>query len=124
MRILVVVLATLAAVKIYAQDQMYRTAVTQALVSAYRERAISACQKDRTNQPRNLAQLLWANPTAITVSIGRSDLNVGLWTTDLDLWNAAYKKPYLVLEPTDPLTPLKCTYDITSGAARVSQRPS
>lgn len=124
MRILVAVLALLAAVKIYTQDQMYKTAVTQALVSAYRERAITACQKERSNQNRNMARLLWSNPTAITISIGRADLDVGFWNRDSELWDAAYKRPYLVLFPTDPLSPLKCTFDITSGAANISQRPT
>lgn len=121
MRVLVAVLATLAAFKIYAQDQTYRSAVTDALVAAYRSHAIAACQNDHVNQPKNTGALLWSNPSEITVTIGSSDVEIGMWNVDDELWDAAYKTPYLVLSPSDPLTPLKCTYDITSGSAKVSQ---
>ena len=124
MKLLVAVLAGLAALKIYSQDHVYREAISSALINAYKERAISACQKDGHNQPKNARIALWAKPSAITITVGRDDIEAHSWNTSDEQWNAAYKKPYLVLQPADPLTLLRCTYDITSGLADVKTRDS
>lgn len=119
MRLIVVTLAALALVKIYTQDQIYRTATSEALIAAYRGHAITACQSDRINQPDALASILWDKPEAIDVEIGRSDLGIDIWDTSHPLWEAAYLQPYLVLSAADSRSGLRCTYDITAGAANV-----
>ena len=52
MRAVVMILALLAGLKIWAHDQMFRSGAEEALIAAYRERAIAACQRDaaRTSQ--------------------------------------------------------------------------
>ncbi|KUO56252.1 MAG: hypothetical protein APF80_15325 [Alphaproteobacteria bacterium BRH_c36] len=121
MRLIVGTLAALALVKIYTQDEIYRTATSKALVEAYRSQAIAACQADRHNQQDAVAKILWEKPGTIDVEIGRSDLGIRIWDTDHALWESAYLRPYLVLSPSDRRTGLKCTYDITAGAANVAR---
>jgi hypothetical protein len=121
MRLIVVTLAALALAKIYIQDQIYRTAISDALIAAYESRAILACQSDRLNQSQGTASVLWTDPSAIDVEIGRPDLGIRIWDTNHALWEAAYTRPYLVLLPADANAHLKCTYDITAGAANVAR---
>lgn len=120
MKYIVAILALLAVIKIYAQDQIYRSATSDALIAAYRSDAIVACQKNHANQPAELAVTYWAKPSSIAVQVGRSDLGVSLWQISDPRWDAAYKQPYLVLTSADPKTHLTCTYDINVNAASVS----
>ncbi|MCH9808335.1 MAG: hypothetical protein K0U74_11435 [Alphaproteobacteria bacterium] len=122
MRLIVVILATLALAKVFTQNQLYRTATSNALIATYRERAIRACQADRANQTRNASHRLWAKPRNIDLEIGRSNLGVIIWDYDHALWEAAYRRPYLVLSPSDSNIRLRCTYDITAGGANVERR--
>ena len=47
MRAVVMILALLAGLKIWAHDRMFRSGAEEALIAAYRERAIAACQRRR-----------------------------------------------------------------------------
>ena len=46
MRAFVLLLALLAGLKIWASEQLFRSAAEEALVAAYRDRAVAACQKE------------------------------------------------------------------------------
>ncbi|MBU2581877.1 MAG: hypothetical protein KJ622_09185 [Alphaproteobacteria bacterium] len=118
MRSIVVLLAALALVKIYTQDQIYRSATSQALIDAYRTKAISACRHDVGNL---LGETQWDEPAAIDVEIGRNDLGIGVWDANHPLWEAAFLRPYLVLSPAGDASRLKCTYDIPADAADVAR---
>lgn len=120
MKYIVAILALLAVIKLYVQDQIYRSATSDALIAAYRRDAIVACQKDPASQLPGVAGTHWAKPSAIMVQVGRSDLGVNLWQINDPRWDAAYRQPYLVLTSADPKTPLTCTYDINVNAASVS----
>jgi len=120
MKYIVAILALLAVTKLYVQDQIYRSATSDALIAAYRSNAILACQKIRSDQPAGSAQTYWANPSAITVQVGRADLGVNLWQISDPRWDAAYRQPYLVLTSADPRSPLTCTYDINVNTATVA----
>lgn len=121
MKFIVAALALLAVIKLYVQDQIYRSATSDALIAAYRSDAIAACQKDRTNQTADLAGPNWLKPSSIALQIGRSDLGVNLWEISDARWEAAYKQPYLVLAPSDPQAHLTCTYDINVNVASITR---
>ena len=121
MRIVVFILAALAAVKIYTQDQTYRAATTDVLIDAYRGKAIAACSDYRARQGLQTSSPGWSNTSPVALQIGRSDLDIGIWQFEDSRWEAAYRRAYLVLAPADPRSSLTCTYDITSGRASISR---
>jgi hypothetical protein len=119
MRLLVLALAILAGLKLWAQDTVYRSATQDALVAAYRDRAVAACQKE----PRGAASapaVNWSVVPDIKLVIGDSDLSVHVWEVDHELWNARYRNPYLVLSSGAGAHYI-CTYDIGLGTAHVTR---
>jgi hypothetical protein len=124
MRLLVLALALLAGLKLWAQDTVYRSATEEALVAAYRERAAAVCQKEQQQGVRGQAGAAsatnWGNAAQIKLVIGDNNLSVYVWEVDHALWNARYRNPYLVLSANDRAS-LVCTYDIGSGTAHVSR---
>lgn len=119
MRLIVLTLALLALAKIYTQDQIYRTATSDALIKAYSARAISACKSDDKRLNGGSQTAYWDKPGSIDVEIGRSDLGIEIWDTGHKLWEAAYVRAYLVISPSSAKSDLKCTYDVTAGVAAV-----
>ena len=140
MRVLVLILAALAGIKIWASNQIYRSAAEEVIVAAYRERAIAACQRDagpkdaaqprdakagaslaqaQSQQAHTLAAQGWANPASIRLVIGRrsADVNVNVWDMDNANWQARYKQAYLVLASADPAIKTACEYDVTANQA-------
>jgi hypothetical protein len=117
----VMVLGVLAAGKVLAQDYLYRSGTRDVLISTYREKAISACQKDPRNQGLVANVSAWSKPGEIKVVIGKSDLDVWFWQVDNSLWNARYRNPYLHLATGDRLSNVSCEYDIVHGIATVSR---
>lgn len=135
MRALVLLLAGMAGLKVWAQDHIYRSAAEDALVHAYRERAIDACQKDRPpsadrrkdGKSTHPATNVFANPASVRVVIGKRDVDVAIWDVDNPLWGVRYKYPLLVLHPAasgigSASTGLICEFDVTLGTASV-QKP-
>ena len=118
MKAVVLLLAFLAAVKVGYQEWMLRTAAHEIIVAAYRERAVTACQKDARGQqmPQGVA---WARPSDIRLVIGKSNLDVYFWQVDHALWNARFRNPYLFLASGDRPNRVFCEYDIVHGAASV-----
>lgn len=123
MRALVLALALLAALKIWAQESAYRSATEEALVSAYRARAAEACARVSPLAPiapRETADALdWAASPTLRVAVGNPAIRVHLWQLDHELWNARFRQPYLILG--DGPAGLSCTYDLLAGTARVSR---
>lgn len=145
MRVLVLILAALAGIKIWASNQIYRSAAEEVIVAAYRDRAIAACQRDaglkdagpkdaalprdakagaslaqaQSQQAHTLAAQGWANPASIRLVIGRrsADVNVNVWDMDNANWQARYKQAYLVLASADPAIKTACEYDVTANQA-------
>lgn len=119
MRALVVVLAILAAAKLWTQGYLYREGAQDALIRAYRERAIAACQ----SQPGPRADVqspLWTRPATVDVVIGRSSANVRIWQLSSALWPARFKNPHVVLTVNDGTPPSMCEYDVIEGRAYVT----
>jgi hypothetical protein len=120
MRAMVLALALLAGLKIWAQDSVYRSATEQALISAYRDRAVTACRKEPQRDGRGYAlapfPIDWANAAETRLVIGDSRLSVYPWEVDHEHWNARYRSAYLILSSP---TGLDCTYDLAAGTARI-----
>jgi hypothetical protein len=115
----VLALALLAGLKIWAQDSVYRSATAEALVAAYRDRAIATCQKTPAKDTRATA-VIWGSAPDIKLVVGNGAYSVYIWEVDNELWNARYRNPYLVLSVPDHAS-LACTYDIGRGTAEVSR---
>jgi hypothetical protein len=117
LRALVIALALVAGVKICAQERLYRDGSEEALISAYRERAIAACQSVQlpvTNAP------LWTRPESVDLVIGRSNVAVHIWQVASERWPQRFKHPHVVLTLGGDSTPT-CEYDVIEGRAYVTQ---
>jgi len=119
MRLFAVILGLLAALKIGYQEMTYRSATSEVIIGAYRERAIQACRRD----PRNLSQgstaEVWGQPASITLAIGKPGLDVYVWQVDHALWNARFRNPYLFLSADPYAGKLVCEFDVVNGTASV-----
>ncbi len=122
MRFLVLVLVLLAGGKIYIQDRLYRSAAEDAIIAAYRERALEACQREasESKKPRAAPSSGWAKPGAIELVVGKRDLDVPFWEVESPHWKVRYKQLFLTVRPGDQQSGV-CTYDIAGGGAQISQ---
>jgi hypothetical protein len=118
MRAVIFLLMLLAALKVGANEYFYRTATTDVIVNAYRERAILACQSDPKAQILVSSPLAWTNPIAVKVVIGKSNLDVHFWQVGNEMWNARYRSAYLYLVVGERPS-VYCEYDIANGTASV-----
>ncbi len=122
MRAVVYVLALFAAIKIGAAEYLFRSGARDVIGSAYRERAIQACQRDGKSGTGPAALAAWSKPGEIRLVIGKSGLDVYLWQVDHQLWNARFRNPYLVILPAEGKAQgLVCEYDVVHNAALVSR---
>ncbi|HWB45270.1 MAG TPA: hypothetical protein VG900_07495 [Hyphomicrobiaceae bacterium] len=119
MRTFVFLLALLAALKIGHQEYLFRLATAEAIVNAYKQRAVHACQIDTGNASLGLSPQAWSNPASVEFAVGKSNLDVRLWQVDNDLWNARYRTPYLFLKATSRSGPVYCEYDLVKAAASI-----
>lgn len=121
MRAVVIFLALLAAAKIGYQEYLFRAATHDAVVGAYREHAVQACQKDTGSRAHGVAAQAWSNPKSVRLVIGNRSLDVHLWQIDHAKWNARYRNPYLHLTASQGSDTVNCEYDIVNAAASVSR---
>jgi hypothetical protein len=118
MKAVVFILALLAGLKLGHHEYLYRTATRDAIVAAYKARAVQACQKDVRNIILGLTPQNWSNPPSVQLAIGKGGLDVQFWQVDNDLWNVRYRNPILILSPTGSSSTY-CEYDIVNAAASV-----
>jgi hypothetical protein len=121
MRAVVIFLALLAAAKLGYQEYLFRTATRDAIIGAYKEHAVQACQSDTKSSSFGLSAQAWANPKSVRLVIGNSTLDVYPWQVDHAMWNARYRNPYLFLTATQRSGTVRCEYDIIHAAAAVSR---
>lgn len=120
LRALVVTLAVLAGAKLLAQDRLYRDGAEEALMRAYRERAIAACQS--AHFPLEGAKApLWTKPASVELAIGRSNVDVRFWQLDSERWPVRFKHPHVVLTLGSGETSPVCEYDVIEERAYVTQ---
>jgi hypothetical protein len=119
LRALVVALAVLAGAKIWTQDRLFREGAADALLLAYGERAMAACQSQEV--PRaGASATLWTRPASVDLAIGRSGLDVQIWQLQSDRWPARFKHPHVVLTLAGT-SPAVCEYDVIEGRAYLAQ---
>jgi hypothetical protein len=121
MRTVVFLLALLVAAKLGYQEYLFRIGTRDAIISAYKEHAVQACQRDARSASLGVDRQAWSNPISVQVLIGKSALNVYPWQTDHALWSARYRHPYLFLTAGRPSSPVFCEYDIVNAAASVGR---
>ena len=121
MKAIVILLALLAAAKLGYQEYLFRGAARDALIGAYKEHAMQACQRDARTQTLGLGAQAWSNPKAIRLLIGKSSIDVYPWQVDHALWNARYRNPYLLLTASQRSATISCEYDIVNAAASLSR---
>ena len=115
LRIVVIFVAGIAGLKVWAQDRYYRTIMHEALISAYQERAAATCQKVASKTQRTKPASTWSAPEIV---IGGHHVKVGLWDIDNPLWDLRYRHPNLVLKAgTDG--DIQCSFDLTVGLAAI-----
>ena len=117
MRIIVISFALLACVKVWTQDRIYRTIMSEALLQAYSERAQQVCAREVAKSPK--VQTVQWPLTSAEITIGRRTANVALWDYDNPLWDVRYRHPQLVLTNT-ATNKLQCNFDIVVGIASLS----
>jgi hypothetical protein len=141
LRAFVFVLAVLAGVKVWTQERLYREGARDALLLAYRDRAIAACQMSAPDAPPNaymsrapdpIARLsaaptstaslpLWTRPSSVSLAIGRASAPVSIWEVNSELWPARFKHPHVVLTANDRAPHAVCEYDVIEGRAYLTQ---
>ena len=117
MKALVFFLVLLAGLKVGYHEYMFRTATNEVIISAYRDRAISACQRDAKGQALAPAAA-WAKSQSVRLIIGKQNLDVYVWQVDHTMWSARFRNPYLFLAAGDK-PKVFCEFDIVHGAASV-----
>ena len=118
---IVMLIAALTATKVWTQDRFYRSVMQDALVSAYRERATSVCQKAGQKPTGAKTIQTWADGSQAEVTIGSPLANVALWDFDNPLWDVRFRHPHLVLTAAGGGKP-RCSFDLTVGLATITER--
>lgn len=121
LRALVITLAVLAGAKIWAQDRLYRDGAQEALIRAYRERAIAACQSVQVLPPPRGASPLWTRPASIALVIGRSNVDVQIWQLNSERWPLRFRHPHVVLTLAGRAPSPVCEYDVIEERAYLTQ---
>jgi len=125
MRTILLALVVLAGAKVWFQDRSYRAAMSDAVVEAYRERAIEVC---RRNAPKRVAgsredgSAQWTAPSQIEAVIGNPDIEVAIWDTQNPLWSQRFRDPHLILTSSTGGRSTRCAYDLHEGGAKISLR--
>ncbi len=128
MRSVVVVLVLLAVAKVWTQDRIYRSATEDALIHAYRTKAVESCQRatraDTPLAPNENARATlihaWSRPERLSIVIGNPEVQVSIWEVDHAAWGMRYRYPYLVLDAGSPAPFARCSYDVILDRASVS----
>ena len=123
MRAVIMVLAVLVGVKLWAQDRLYRDAAGEALLAAYRLHAEAACvgrpQTDARGMPVAVGSVDWKRSDTAEVMLGNPRLSVPMWQFEHPMWDARFKNPVVRLTVGDRFSRLACDYDVTTGTAEL-----
>lgn len=119
MRTVLMLIAALAALKIWTQDRLYRTVMDDAVVQAYRDRAVQLCQKESQKAGKATSPALWSTNAGTEIVIGSRTANVALWDLDNPLWDVRFRHPHLVLTASGAGKG-HCSIDLIAGLASVS----
>ena len=117
MRLLVILCASLAILKVWYQDNIYRSAMSAALVDAYRPRAEKLCTREATRFGAAMGSD-WTVAADAAVTVGSPVGTVMYWDYDNPLWAVRYRHPHLIMTASAPRK-LKCSFDLAVGVAFV-----
>ena len=126
-RLLVLLLAILAGIKVWTQERLYREGAQDALILAYRDRAIAACQMSAPDssvghRPASPASLpLWTRPPMVAGVKRPGHPDGGNREGNTAPWAAPVKHPHVVLTASDRLPYAVCEYDVIEGRAYLTQ---
>jgi hypothetical protein len=121
MRTVLLGLLLLAGLKVWFQDHTYRVAMADAVVEAYRDRAVEVCRRSATKGApgsRDSRPNGWGMATSAEAVIGNPDIRVAIWDTQNPLWDQRFRDPHLVL--TSTAAGARCSYDLRGGVATLS----
>jgi hypothetical protein len=121
MRTVLLGLALLAGFKVWFQDRTYRVAMADAVVEAYRERAVEVCRRNaarRVASGQNDGTAAWNSGAAARAEavIGNPEIGVAIWDMNNPLWQQRYRDLHLVLT-AGPGGTQRCSYDVRQGGA-------
>jgi hypothetical protein len=122
MRTVVFGLILLAVGKVWFQDHTYRTAMTDAVVEAYRDRAVEVCRLSASRRAPGSREVVgaaaWGPSSKAEAVVGNPSVSVAIWDTENPLWSQRFRDLQLVL--TSMNSAMRCTYDVRHGAATLS----
>lgn len=116
LRIVVIFVAALAGLKVWAQDRYQRGIFHETLIAAYGDQARARCQKEVSKAH---ALRLAASAEAMEITIGSPHTSVAVWDFDNPLWEVRYRHPHILLSPDKGEGP-RCAYDVVAGLASLS----
>lgn len=121
MRAVAIILALLAGAKVWTHQTIFRQATEEALITAYRERAIEACERSSARALRGPRQErpTFINPSRVELVIGNSNIAVNIWDVDNALWGMRFKYPYLMVTSAEGTPAGRCQYDVTLASAEL-----
>lgn len=121
MKVLVVVLAILAGLKVWTQQSLHRAASEQALLKAYGSAAISSCQRTTAKEAEYISNLRksvdWSTPQSAKVIIGDDSVEVSIWQVDHKDWDRRFKTPYIHLTSGAATRSKVCVFNVFTGQA-------
>ena len=126
MRTVLFGLILLAVGKVWFQDHSYRTAMSDAVVEAYRDRAIEICRRTALRRgtgsdlgdDTSASTSAWGAASKAEAVIGNPDISVAIWDTENPLWNRRFHDPHLVLTSTNSAA--RCAYDVRQGGVTIT----
>lgn len=116
---MVMILAMLAGLKIGVGEYVYRTATAEVIITAYRERALAACQ---AAAGQKLAPGSWQTPLDISLAIGRPSLPVHIWQVGHQDWGTRFRSPHVMVSAGDGQRDAQCAYDVMRDGAAIESR--
>ncbi|MFA5956674.1 hypothetical protein [Hyphomicrobium sp.] len=122
MRTILLGLVLLAGAKVWFQDHTYRTAMTDAVVEAYRPRAIEVCRRSalkRASGSGDAGVFAWGPASNAEAVIGNPDVSVAIWDTQNPLWSQRFRDPQLILTSMTN-SGARCAYDVRQGGATLT----
>ncbi len=114
MRVVVILVAALAGLKVWTQDRLYRSIMQDALVEAYRDKATASCLKAFARSGVAVSAQ-WPLKATAEVMIGNSATDVAMWDYQNPLWDVRFRHPHVKL--TAPGTDQHCAFDVAAGLA-------
>lgn len=114
MRVVVILVAALAGLKVWTQDRMYRSIMHDALLQAYRERATVSCLKEFARIGRPIGAK-WPVEASAEIIIGNPATDVAVWDYQNPLWDVRFRHPHVKLSAPGAAGP--CAFDVAAGLA-------